>query len=372
METWGLNGHVREYASKAFVGTDQPPNAAQSKEILNSTTGKLLTIPIIQAAVTVPVHLPSGCTGSSEAAPGQLALTDTELEAIFKGTVAKWNQVPGVTCTPASQGEVAIKRAVRKDGSGTTAIFMKFLGQIDKKKLHFSVGKKRTWTAEAEEGQNTSWPVGTEVIQNALTESGGKLAEYIAKNEGTIGYAGLADARGKESLPGLAGFETVGPGTTTFWAVIQHGGGGKGKHKTPTTYADPSTDGDAAALAKANCANTNYINGTGAKFPPSSTNEPWNAVTTSPAQENYAICGFTYILADEKSSELTGFTEPAAQSVRDYLTFALSASPGGGGEAPAGQVLIEENKDYLSLPTGKEESENIRKLAQEGVTKIGF
>ena len=405
-ETWGLRGHAREYASKAFVGTDQPPNATQEKELLNSTTGKLLTIPILQAAVTVPIHLPTGCTGTSTAAPGQIALTDAELQSIWVGAVKIWGAVPGVTCATTPEKETPIKRVVRSDGSGTTAIFMKFLGRINNAKIKFG-GAKKTWTKEGEESLNTTWPAGTEVIQNAETESGGKLAEYVAKNSGTIGYAGLADARGKESLPGLPGHEhEVNPAEptlrTTFWAVLQNGGGtGKGKHKIPATFADPATNGDIAGAAAANCTGTEYVNAGGVKFPPASTNETWNSVTTSVKQKNYAICGFTYILADETSSLLTGFKETEAQSVQDYLTFALNAEtakvelPGVTEEecntkiaekpgqfvfkegacyelTPGGQVLISSGKDYLGLPVGKEESQNVLKIAQEGASKIGF
>jgi ABC-type phosphate transport system substrate-binding protein len=370
-ETWGLRGHAREYNTKAFVGTDQPPNAAQEKELLDGSAGPLLTIPILQAAVAVDIHLPSGCTGTSTSAPGQIALTDAQLEAVFQGTTKEWKALPGVSCTPASQGELSIKRVVRSDGSGTTAIFMKFLGQTDKKKLKFGSAKK-TWTAEGEESLNTTWPVGTEIIQNTETESGGKLAEYVAKNAGTIGYSSVADAAGKESLPGLSGHTDVGPGTETFWAVIQNGGGGKGKHKTPLTYADPATGGDTGPTkSEANCENTDYINASGVKFPPASTADAWNSVTTSVAEEHYAICGFTYILADKDSAGLTGFTEPETQTVYDYLHFVLSTETGTPTSA-GGQTLLNEDHDFLALPQGKVAGENVLKIAQEGANEIGF
>ena len=106
----------------------------------------------------------------------------------------------------------------------------------------------------------------------------------------------------------------------------------------------------------------------GATFPPASTNEPWNAVTTTTTQVNYPICGFSYILSDENGTELSGFgmSEANLTTVHDFFTFAL-----GDTEAGEGTEILENNSDFLPLPNPPG-SEDVRKIAQEGVEKIGF
>jgi ABC-type phosphate transport system substrate-binding protein len=358
MEAWGLNGHATEYAKDAWAGTDEPPNSAQLTEMKHGTAGNILSIPVLQAAVTVIVHLPTGCTAKSTADAGRLTFGDKQLFGLWSGSLTKWNQITEggskVECATKAEEEMTIKRVVRGDGSGTTAIFMKFLSQIKNKKLVFNPsGKKKTFGQEGEENTNTEWP-GTNLIQGPNTASGGKLATEVAATESSIGYAGLADARGHEA-----------PATSTvFWALLARG---KGKKHTLLT-ADPASNGDVAAKGTANCENTHYVNGHGATFPPKSTTEPWNAVTTTTAAENYPLCGFTYDLSPEKAKELEGaeFKEGKVQTLHDYLTFALSREVG------AGRELLKKESDFLPLPTSSVPTENVQLIAEEGVAKIDF
>ncbi len=355
----GKGGTSPKYGpTNAFAGTDAPPSTAVLAEIEAHGPGsKVLTIPVLQAAVTIPVHLPANCLATSEAAPGRLVLGNKTLEKIFAGTVTKWSEIKeggdtlsGVGCEPAADN---ITRVVREDGSGTTATFEKYLYDVYKK----GVDGSKTWFQLAEEATNTLWPTeGTVVRGNG---NGGVMAK-IEATEGSIGYANLADARTAAftEAPG-----TGGPGTPRFWAEVQNNGG-----SAVAKYADPSTNGPSNAKANANCKETVYVNvlNTKVKFPPANTELPWNEVGAKDSQKHYALCGFTYDLALTKYSAFgLETTLGEVTTLSNYLTFALS------GEAEGGATLIE-GKDYLGLPTNKKEAANVYLIAKKGVESIGF
>jgi ABC-type phosphate transport system substrate-binding protein len=70
------------------VGTEIAPSKAQEEEIESHGAGKVLTIPVLQAAVAIVVHLPKGCEKvEGGPVPGRLALKDATVEKIFQGTV---------------------------------------------------------------------------------------------------------------------------------------------------------------------------------------------------------------------------------------------------------------------------------------------
>jgi hypothetical protein len=246
---------------------------------------------------------------------------------------------------------------VRKDGSGTTSIFKKWLYLINKKELEPGV----TWKTLAESANNTKWPKEGEhpVLRG---EGNGGVATEVASNASSIGYVNLADARanGKFTPP------TGGAGTATFWAEVENNKITV-EGKKVSTYADPATNGDVAEKAAANCAETNYTNGK-IKFPPESTALPWNEVTTSKKEPNYVICGFSYDLGLEHMSTFTlnvgkeakEPTEGALRTAFDYYNFVLADGAGGG------QTLIGAETDYLGLPTA------IKTIAREGVKRMSF
>lgn len=147
-----------------------------------------------------------------------------------------------------------------------------------------------------------------------------------------------------------------------FWAVVE---------SNKELYVDPSTNGEVATVADSNCAETLYTNGK-KKFPPPTTTELWNEVTTAKQQKNYDVCYITYDLALTKYSAFTkgttveeAPTEAEARTVADYLGYELSTGPGGGQEAAAGN-------DYAKLPTNENPTLSVLKIAQEGVAKVAF
>jgi ABC-type phosphate transport system substrate-binding protein len=320
LESWGSGGaKVGTFtAVNAYVGTDQPPNATQKEEIevqdnTKTVTKSLLTIPVLQAAVAIIVHLPKGCEATSTPTPGRLSLKTATLESIFAGTVKEWKAIKDYgdkflnkgseKCPIIEKGKkVLITRVVRADGSGTTATFKKFLFLKTKGKLKTipPLSKEETWNELAEENPNTAWPSETAAPLVKEKKGSGIITEVESEpttaQGGFIGYVVLSEARvpAFTESPG-----TGGPGTGLFWLDVENG-----KEKV----ADPSDNGAKDVVSNANCENTKYTNGK-KKFPPPTTEELWNEVNSSLVETNYAICGFTYDLSLKHFGEFPGTSE---------------------------------------------------------------
>jgi ABC-type phosphate transport system, periplasmic component len=332
------------------------------------TKGKLLqTIPVEQAAVTVSVHLPKGCKVEGGPIPGRLGLKEATVEKVFRGEITEWKKLLNKAKLVKSGAEACestapITRVVRKDGSGTTSIFKKYLNLVFKKEVE----PGKTWKQLAESANNTVWPKEKEAGHEVLRgEGNGGVATEVAAHASSISYINLPDARANGSFAPPTG----GAGTATFWVEIENGKITV-EDKKVTTYADPSTNGDVATKAQSNCEETLYTNGK-KKFPPESANEPWNEVTTSKKEINYVLCGFTYDLGLEHMGTFTlgsaeAPTEGALRTAFDYYNFVL------GGGAGGGQTLINENTDYLGLPTAKEAKENVLLIAGAGAARLSF
>ncbi len=384
MENWYA---LEEYGPKAqaFVGTDNPPNKEIKEKIeAEGTGGKVLTIPTLQAAVALIVHLPTGCT--AEAAPGteprptlnRLVLGQKTVESIFTRKITKWSKIKdgkdklvGAGCTKAIQ-ESEITRVVREDGSGTTATFKKWLELVNGKG-EAAAGKvcdaaKETWLECGEEPPaNTKWP--EEGVKLVRGNGSGGVIKKVEETPGSIGYVNLANARKSAAMVPPAG----GEGTGEFWVELENGKTETVEGKKLKIFTDPADNGDVAAKSKANCAATEYVNinpVTGkaekGKFPPPTTEELWNRVSAEKKETNYSLCGFTYDLALTKYNGFKGTEVSEATTAGDFLEFVLNA------EAEGGQKLIEEEKDYEALPTNAVEAKNVLKIAQKGAEKAQF
>jgi ABC-type phosphate transport system substrate-binding protein len=357
LEAWGNGGHKAEFNTWEYVGTDQPPNETQKLAIEKAAGGAtVLSIPTLQAAVAIIIHLPEGCTGVTSKAKkqtGRLALNDSTLEAIFKHTITKWSQIKDEGDTLDGAGcekEAAITRVVREEGSGTTAITKKFLYQINDE----AVDGAKTWNNLAEENKNLNWPAETENLDRGKGTSG--VVAVTKATPGSIGYANLADAY-------TDGFGKASGNLT--WAVIENKGGKK------PTYANPELPG--AKIAKShpkaykegtsNCAGTVYVNGVGAAFPPKSTEEPWNEVSATTTEPNYPLCGFTYDLSLKGFSSIEPTLQPTEEQVsviKKYFTFMITEGP----------KLLKEATDYEGLPTNSNPEKSVFDIAKAGTEKI--
>jgi ABC-type phosphate transport system substrate-binding protein len=340
LERWGYKGHAFEAGGTAIVSTDEAPNPAIKAEMeANETTltpETVQSVPIVQGSVAIVMNLPANCVATSTAVPGRLVLNNVTLESIWRGTITKWSEIKdsgdalsGAGCNP----ETTITRVVRLDGSGTTHILKAYLALINATSFETEKAETKTWKELDEGPENTTWPKLASVVKPVKT-GGGAVAAKVAETPSSIGYVALSDARNNGGFS-----KTGGPGTGKFWAEIQNSGTSTKK----LTYADPASNGDAEAVANANCEKEKFTNGLGTKFPPKTTAEDWSQVTTATKQKNYTLCGITYALVLKGYSKYPGTTEGEAITAHDFLLWVLET------KAEGGQPTIN-NHDYLPLP----------------------
>jgi ABC-type phosphate transport system substrate-binding protein len=367
LESWGVLNNPSLFKgfgpTNAFVAVDDPPNSPQEAEILakEETSGaKVLSIPVLQFAVTLPIHLPEGCTatsGKGKAELHRLVLSDVQLQGIFAHTITTWAQLiekandfnedklAGATCNTSAP----IVRVVRKEGAGATAVLEKSLFEINKG----AVDGSQTWDQLAENPENIEWPSEGENLIRA--EKGTPLAEAVAATAGSIGYVNLSEVRQVAAFTPAGG---GGEGSAVFWAELQNSG---------KKFEDPSTNKEENAPASANCEGEDYVSlngkGTKGKFPPESTEDVWNEVTASTKEKkSYALCGFAYVLSLTDFADFAATSEAEVNTVKDYLGFVVSAE---------GQALLK-GHDFLGLPTAKSAKGNVLDIAEAGVNKVAF
>ncbi len=354
---WFVEHH---YGTIGFVGTDNTVNPAEKEGVekqVNKESSTLLTVPILQGAEAIVVNLPENCTANSKVAAGRLAMNQDTLEGIYSGSVTKWseivaaegtgNELTGVGCTPSSD---TITPVVRKDGSGTTHIFKKFLFQSDGAPLASEDAKEHTWGELGEGSLSTTWPTAAKVVHAETTTNTGVLKE-VAAVPGAVGYADLAQARNAAN----GGY--TGQSASRFWVELES----ERKEKSTSKglkiirkYKDPSSNGDATALAESNCKKTEFSNGKGS-FPPPSVTANWNEVGAKQFSKSYALCGLTYVLALSNYEAYEGGSAGEAQTARDYIAF-ITSKKGGGKEI--------KGHDFSPLP------KQLEPKAEEGVSLI--
>ena len=358
LESWGVGGKAASFApTNAFVVTEEPPNPTEKTEIENNETtsgsvpNSVLTVPVVQESISVIAHLPAGCTATSTSYPGRLVLANVTLEKIFLGTINSWSEIKdgGDVLTGAGCSS-PITRVVRLDSAGSTHILKKYLNLIDSTAFLTESSTTQTWNEISEGPANTLWPKAAAVVRPAKTGDTAEVSK-VAEVAGSIGYSSLANARANSAfVPPTGGKEEA-----TFWVPIQNNGVATKKE----IFADPSTDGDTAPSADANCAKTKYTNGKGTKFPPASTADTWQEVTSATKEKAYTLCGIAYELALTKYSAYPSTTEGEELTNVNFLNFVLESKTAGG------QLLIE-NHDYEALP------KSIDKESVNGVKTIGF
>jgi ABC-type phosphate transport system substrate-binding protein len=358
-----------------FVGTDAPPNQSQENEIKAQGGGVVLSIPVLQAAVALPIRLPAECmatSGKGKKLEDRLALNDEVLQKIWSHELKTWTEVDAALAgydddTLTGSGcEKEITRVVRKEGSGTTSILKKFLCGINNKAFEPPVlATKGTWCEIAEVSRNLEWPEKSLAVIEA--EKGSGVTQKVAETESSIGYANLNEVRENPAF-GKA------PNGLLFWPTLQ---------SKASKVQDPSDNGEQATKDLANCADETYITlnkeGKEGKFPPPKTSALWNEVTASKAQKkSYPLCGFTYdvSLTDYEAFSAVSLTAVApwtgmtsleeAETVKDYLSYVTAKEEG--------QKLIGElakGTDFYPLPEGKK-GENVQVIASEGAKEIAY
>lgn len=231
------DGEAPKYEEYSYCGTDEAPSVSAeaameaNKASSDKETKTIESIPVLQGAVAVLIHLPAHCVASDEAKvagkvvkEGRLALDDTTVAKIYEGEIRNWKEVEAaqadnhdvITCTGgASEEETPINVVVRDDKSGTTHIFKSFIAQVEpshkvemeefneiseegvKKKNPCGVvllPELKTWENVQEGCENQRWPLAAKVVRPVLKGNPGVVGEVNAKAS-SIGYADLAVAR---------------------------------------------------------------------------------------------------------------------------------------------------------------------------------
>jgi ABC-type phosphate transport system substrate-binding protein len=176
-----------EASGREFIATDDAPTEAQVRNMRRAgNEAGIAIIPVASAAISVIVSRPTGCTITQ--------ITNADLQAIFRGTLTNWERVSGVS--GGASCNVAIRRVVRRDVSGTTFQFKHYLWLIRSEE---NVIGTRSWLrlqgAETP-ADNQEWPNRASVIIPAAT-GGGAVVTTVEANSGSIGYASITDSFGR-------------------------------------------------------------------------------------------------------------------------------------------------------------------------------
>ncbi|MGV1949783.1 phosphate ABC transporter substrate-binding protein PstS [Agrobacterium vitis] len=188
----GSGGGIKQVEAKTvtFGATDKP----LSDEEL--TKNGLTQFPMVMGGI-VPMYNIEGVK------PGELVLDGKALEAIYMGTITKWND-PAIAALNKSvklpdQAIVVVHRA---DGSGTTFNFTDYLSKVS-----------ADWKSKIGSDTAVEWPVGigakgSEGVANTVKQTAGAIGynEYAYVIQNKLGYAKMKNDAGKVVEPSLDSF----------------------------------------------------------------------------------------------------------------------------------------------------------------------
>jgi ABC-type phosphate transport system substrate-binding protein len=354
LKEWGVGSGSLGTAGVGdnFIGSDDAPSGTSSTGQIHemitalrahgtTNSTNLVVIPVTQTAIAIPVNLPATCTLTQ--------ITNANLQAAFAGTAKTWGAIggEGAGCT------AAIKRVVRKDGSGTTYQFKHYLSKSNTGKLCTKELGEVTWAelqneSEVEVGgkkftPNLIWPNCSGTTEIVLPEStgGGSLMSKVSATDGSIGYAALPDAEGANK------------GAEVSILKVQNG-----EESGKPTYAAPNT-----GSSLANCASVKYNLPAGVSTwaeAGTTANVNWSGVYEEPESggTKYSICTLTWNVAATDSSDVWGSAK--ATTVRNYLTYEITKT--------GGQANIV-GKWYAAMPNSTASTSSNPQLAAEEAVK---
>ncbi len=164
----GSGGGIRQIIERTvdFGASD----ATMNDEELAKASGKLLHIPTALGAVVVTFNLPS---------VRSLKMSPDVVSGLFLGEIKKWNNPRMAKLNPEVRlPEIPITVVFRSDGSGTTAIFTKYLSAVS-----------TVWKERVGDGKSVKFPVGLGAKGNE------GVAGQIKTGPGSVGYVELAYAK---------------------------------------------------------------------------------------------------------------------------------------------------------------------------------
>jgi phosphate transport system substrate-binding protein len=174
-----------------FGASDGPMT---DEEIAKSQNGAILHIPMTIGAEAISYNLPS------VPASTHLKLTGPLIADIYLGTVKFWDDPAITKLNPGvSLPHQGISVVHRSDGSGTTAIFTKYLSAVSPQ-----------WSSKVGAGTTVNWPVGVggkgnEGVASAVRTTAGAIGynelAYVLKNN--IQYGMVQSKDGEFLLPSL-------------------------------------------------------------------------------------------------------------------------------------------------------------------------
>jgi phosphate transport system substrate-binding protein len=152
-----------------FAATDAPLTDAEVAAAVRRG-GPVLHVPTVLGAVVVIYNLP----GVQKA----LKLDGTLLAALFQGRIRRWDDPAVARANPGvNLPALAVRTVHRSDGSGTTATFTRFLGQVS-----------GDFKARVGSGKQVRWPGGL-----AGKGSDG-VSALVQRTSGALGYVELTHA----------------------------------------------------------------------------------------------------------------------------------------------------------------------------------
>lgn len=341
------------FTDVAFAATDDPPTETQIADAeklsaQHNAEGNLLTIPVGQVAIGVQVRLPDGCQVADS---NFRQISRSAVNLAFEGVSTTWSAIFGTQIKASSgspltdaqcQGK-SFDRVVRKDSSGSTFLFKRYLYQSS----HSAGGDNFDWRDPTEGGAlaNNAWPAGgTDVVTGAENGAGSLLDKLSTLGtDGGIGYADVGTARGRDYGWSSSSGSYV-ANDTKLWLRSQR--------IVNTGYNSPAKVNDQAATganAGAACENVTYSN-----EPTSDLGASWFDVTANQTSVDFPICGLTYQMTwlwgfDTEASRFkpvqAGATQDEVRGYRDFIRYAVGIiKPGVGPSklAPLG---------YSKLPT---------------------
>lgn len=350
MKQWnsdGARGSIN--LERAFIGTDDAPTPAQIANMTSVAGGAALAVvPVAQTSISVIANPPAGCTVE--------AITNGNLEQVFRGNFLKWSQI--ATAEGGAACEQPISRVVRKDGSGTTFQFKNYLFKLNKAALACTTGNtegKATWQelepiTNAETGApNTVWAESctgkklSPVVRPAST-GGGAVVTTVNATAGSIGYAALPDAKANGAVDILA---------------VQNNGF---KPLLEATFANPALGGEANCLEAAYTVPLEGRNEAGH----TGLNVDWSEVfgaIPSTGGTRYPLCTLTYDLAWH-GYKAVGYPFKTKVTVYDYLREYLVLS--------GQEKLANSGTFYAPLPATGSAVKNVLNAAKFAAGKITY
>ncbi len=316
---WGAEDgslHVKAFGFLAdFLGTDIAPAGpvgeggtmlAKMKAALGSD---VVVAPVTQTSIAIAANPPALPAHPACTVPG---ISFGQLQRVFSGELKNWRQL--TTASDQTLGgdcDQAITRIVREESAGTTYQFKHFLNSVNGAALRCTGKAKRTWAQlqapfGGETPPNVEWPSNAEcqpgegpvttVASLGKPEGESGPLSYVAENPGTITYGSLPEAE--------------------QWAPEQIVDVSNGvKLASPATKA-----------GEANCGAAKYALPAGAE---SGVNVDWSQVYGSNpkagkvSKDAYPICTLTWDVA-----AVGHFSEGAATTVHDYLSFVVDKEGG--------------------------------------------